>query len=208
MRSLRTPSNITRTLQIPQKARRIELHSPAHLHKGVTYTVPGTLTFIKRLTSIGLQSLHHRFIDWTQPATPSLMLGTVTDLARSKSELVAENALLRKPLIILRRHVQRPACTKTEETVALIKEMARDNRLWGAERIRGELLKLGIHVSKRTIQKYMRHARTPRRRGQTWATFLQNHAKDMWACDALAGHRPLLSLTVRFFSSSNCTHAK
>ena len=32
------------------------------------------------------------------------------------------------------------------ETVALIKEMARDNRLWGAERIRGELLKLGIHV--------------------------------------------------------------
>jgi hypothetical protein len=39
--------------------------------------------------------------------------------------------------------------------------MARDNRLWGAERIRGELLKLGIHVSKRTIQKYMR---TPRAR--------------------------------------------
>ncbi len=160
------------------------------------------------------------------------------DLVRSKSELVAENALLRQQLIILRRQVQRPACTKTDrmilvllarashawkqalfivqpetllrgprqrfklywkyksrvasakpkisaETVALIKEMARDNRLWGAERIRGELLKLGIHVSKRTIQKYMRHARTPRRRGQTWATFLQNHAKDMWACDFL-----------------------
>jgi putative transposase len=31
----------------------------------------------------------------------------------------------------------------------------------------------------------MRHARTPRRRGQTWTTFLQNHAKDMWACDFL-----------------------
>jgi hypothetical protein len=71
------------------------------------------------------------------------------------------------------------------EAVALIKEMAAQNRLWGAERIRGELLKLGIHVSKRTIQKYMRHARTPRRRGQTWTTFLQNHAKDMWACDFL-----------------------
>jgi putative transposase len=69
--------------------------------------------------------------------------------------------------------------------VALIQEMAAQNRLWGAERIRGELLKLGIHVSKRTIQKYMRHARTPRRRGQTWTTFLQNHAKDMWACDFL-----------------------
>jgi len=34
--------------------------------------------------------------------------------------------------------------------------MARDNRLWGAERIRGELLKMGIPLSKRTIQKYMR----------------------------------------------------
>lgn len=43
-----------------------------------------------------------------------------------------------------------------EDTIALIKQMARDNRLWGAERIRGELLKLGLRVSKRTIQKYMR----------------------------------------------------
>lgn len=42
------------------------------------------------------------------------------------------------------------------ETIVLIKQMAADNRLWGAERIQGELLKLGIKVSKRTIQKYMR----------------------------------------------------
>jgi putative transposase len=69
--------------------------------------------------------------------------------------------------------------------VALIKEMARDNRLWGAERIRGELLKLGIHVSKRTIQKYMRQVRTTRPHGQTWATFLRTHAEQMWACDFL-----------------------
>jgi hypothetical protein len=128
MRPLRTPSHVTRTLPIPQKAGRIELHSPAHLHKGVTYTVPGILTFIKRLTSMGLQSLHHRFIDWTQPATPSLMLGTVTDLARSKSELVAENALLRQQLIILRRHVQRPACTKTDRMILVL--LARASRAW------------------------------------------------------------------------------
>jgi hypothetical protein len=38
------------------------------------------------------------------------------------------------------------------ETVELIKQMALDNGLWGAERIRGELLKLDIHVCKRTIQ--------------------------------------------------------
>ena len=62
--------------------------------------------------------------------------------------------------------------------------MARNNRLWGAERIRGELLKLGIHVSKRTIQKYMRPERV-RPSTQTWATFLHNHASDIWACDFL-----------------------
>ena len=41
------------------------------------------------------------------------------------------------------------------ETITLIEKMAKENGLWGAERIRGELLKLGIEVSKRTIQKYM-----------------------------------------------------
>lgn len=44
----------------------------------------------------------------------------------------------------------------SQETVDLIKQMAVENRLWGAKRIRGELQKLGICVSKRTIQRYMR----------------------------------------------------
>jgi putative transposase len=48
------------------------------------------------------------------------------------------------------------------ETIELIRDMARRGRLWGAERIRGELSKLGIKVSKRTIQKYMRSVRTRR----------------------------------------------
>ena len=71
------------------------------------------------------------------------------------------------------------------ETVALIKDMAANNRLWGAERIRGELLKVGIRVGKRTIQKYMRHAPRSRPSGQPWATFLRNHAQEIWACDFL-----------------------
>ncbi len=71
------------------------------------------------------------------------------------------------------------------ETIALIRQMAKDNRLWGAERIRGELLKLGIRVSKRTIQKYMRTVRRHQPRGQKWATFLRNHAGQIWACDFL-----------------------
>jgi len=69
-------------------------------------------------------------------------------------------------------------------TVALIKQLAAENRLWGAERIRGELLKLGIRVGKRTVQRHMRAARPPRP-GQTWATFLRNHAHQTWACDFL-----------------------
>jgi putative transposase len=73
----------------------------------------------------------------------------------------------------------------SQETVALIQEMARDNRLWGAERIRGELLKLGIRGGFRTIQKYMRAVRTTRPRKQTWKIFLHAHAKQIWACDFL-----------------------
>jgi hypothetical protein len=73
----------------------------------------------------------------------------------------------------------------TAETIALIREMATTNRTWGAERIRGELLKLHIRIAKSTIQKYLRTARPPRRSGQTWGTFLRNHAKDIWAADFL-----------------------
>jgi putative transposase len=72
-----------------------------------------------------------------------------------------------------------------EATIALIQEMAANNPLWGAERIRGELLKLGISVAKRTIQQYLWRTRRPRPRGQSWTTFLRNQAKDVWACDFL-----------------------
>ena len=70
------------------------------------------------------------------------------------------------------------------ETVKLIMDMAKMNRSWGAERIRGELLKLGVVVAKRTVQKYMRLARKGTSPGgQAWSTFLKNHAHDIWACD-------------------------
>jgi putative transposase len=69
------------------------------------------------------------------------------------------------------------------ETISLIQKMAKENQLWGAERIRGELLKLGIEVSKRSIQKYMPKEREMRSSSQTWATFLKNQASGIWACD-------------------------
>lgn len=71
------------------------------------------------------------------------------------------------------------------ETVALIRRVATGNPLWGAERIRGELAKLDIRVAKRTIQAYLPCPRAPRPRGQAWATFLRNHAREIWACDFL-----------------------
>ena len=67
----------------------------------------------------------------------------------------------------------------TREIITLIRQMAKDNPLWGAERIRGELLKLNIHVCKRTIQNYIRHVRSRRPSRQTWTTFVHNHAQDI-----------------------------
>jgi len=71
------------------------------------------------------------------------------------------------------------------ETIAPTRELAGANRPWGAERIRGELLEVGIRGAKSTIRRYRRDARPPRRAGQPWTTFLRNHAGDIRACDFL-----------------------
>jgi putative transposase len=85
------------------------------------------------------------------------------------------------------------------ETIDLIRDMAARGRLWGAERIRGELLKLGIKVSKWTIQKYMRSVRGRNGGGQRWATFLKNHAERMWVCDFIQTHDLLFRQVYAFF---------
>jgi transposase InsO family protein len=66
------------------------------------------------------------------------------------------------------------------KVVALIKQRAKENLRWGAERIRGELLKLGIRVSKSAIQQ-VRGTNS----NQNWTAFLRNHASQVWACDFL-----------------------
>jgi hypothetical protein len=57
--------------------------------------------------------------------------------------------------------------------IALIREMAAANRLGGAERIRGELLKLGVRVAKAAVRRHRREARPSRRDGQAWGTCLR-----------------------------------
>jgi transposase InsO family protein len=66
----------------------------------------------------------------------------------------------------------------------LIGSISRDNRLWGSERIRGELLKLGVVVSKRSIRRY-RWRQTPHAGSQTWRAFLTNQFQGIWAADLL-----------------------
>jgi putative transposase len=191
----------------------------------------------------------------------------VSDLFRSRKELIAENAFLRQQVIVLNRqkrgraqltprdrrvlvflahhiggwkdalHIVKPDTLKkwhregfrlywrhksrtttrqpriAQETIELIKQMAVENRLWGAKRIRGELKKLGIQVSKRTIQRYMRQARQalpPRTSGQTWATFLKNHAHEIWACDFLQVYdllfRPMFAFFIVELGSRRVVH--
>jgi transposase InsO family protein len=62
--------------------------------------------------------------------------------------------------------------------------MSRANRLWGAERIRGELLKLGIVVSNRSVRRH-RWQGTGRPPSQSWRAFLANHRPSIWAADLL-----------------------
>jgi putative transposase len=63
----------------------------------------------------------------------------------------------------------------------LIRKMSRDNPLWGAPHIHGELLKLGIEISETSVAKYMARRRKPP--SQSWRTFLDNHVKSLVSVD-------------------------
>jgi transposase InsO family protein len=71
--------------------------------------------------------------------------------------------------------------TVPPEIRRLIREMSIANPLWGAPRIHGELLKLGIDIGQTSVAKYMVKRRGPPSQG--WRTFLRNHAPDIAAMD-------------------------
>jgi transposase InsO family protein len=81
---------------------------------------------------------------------------------------------------------------------ALIRKVAQQNPLWGAPRIHGELLKLGVRVSQATVAKYMTRTATPP--SQRWRTFLANHVQQIAAVDFFvvptATYRLLLVLVI------------
>jgi len=79
------------------------------------------------------------------------------------------------------RHARpgRPAVPK--DVRELIRRLSRENPLWGAPRIHGELLKLGIDIGETSVGKYLgRHRKPP---SQTWRTFLENHVQSMVSVD-------------------------
>jgi len=86
------------------------------------------LSRLKRLVGTPLDVLRIRFIDLTKPLSSSLPLGTLADLGRSKSELIAENTLLRQQLIMLQRQVKRPVCSKADRILLVL--LARVVRAW------------------------------------------------------------------------------
>ena len=105
-----------------------------------------------------------------------------------------ESLIVVKPAIVVRWHRQgfkyywawksrhkggRPAIDP--EVRDLIRKMSRANPLWGAPRIHGELLKLGIDLSQATVAKYMTRNSKPPSPG--WRAFLDNHLNDLVAID-------------------------
>jgi putative transposase len=81
-----------------------------------------------------------------------------------------------------------------QEVRDLIRKMSVANPLWGAPRIHGELLKLGINLSQATVAKYMAQPRKPP--SQTWRTFLNNHVRDLVSVDFFTV--PTISFRVLF----------
>lgn len=79
------------------------------------------------------------------------------------------------------RHGQPGRPPVSKETRELIRRMNRENPLWGAPRIHGELLKLGIDVGETSVGKYMVRRRKPP--SQTWRTFLENHVTSLVSVD-------------------------
>jgi len=81
------------------------------------------------------------------------------------------------------------------EISALIRRMSRENPGWGAPRIHGELLKLGVDIGETSVSKYLVRRRKPP--SQPWRTFLQNHLQSLVSVD-------FYSVPTIHFSGSVC----
>src|SRR5437763_10430690 len=109
-----------------------------HQHAHARSTIPSEdgeasvmshlITSLQRLKDGRLDALTSRFARWTKPLRTALPMATLADLSKSKSELIAENALLRQQLIVLRRQVKRPTFSRTDRILLVL--LARLVRTW------------------------------------------------------------------------------
>src|SRR5262249_17595465 len=93
----------------------------------------------------------------------------------------------------------RPCVTK--QTRDLIRTMSRENPIWGAPRIHGELMKLGIKISEASVAKYM--VRNPKPPSQTWRTFLNNHISQLASLDFFTVHTVCFEILFAFIVLAN-----
>jgi hypothetical protein len=87
---------------------------------GVACCMASMVTHLRRLKKSCWDALSSRLTRWTKPLGTALPLSTLTELGRSKSELIAENVLLRQQSIILKRQVKRPVCTNTDHLLLVL----------------------------------------------------------------------------------------
>jgi transposase InsO family protein len=170
------------------------------------------LSLFKSQTQLHLEVLFLRKqLEIVARSTPRLkmkpadrfFLGFLTDLFDSWKAAL----LIVKPETLIRWHRQsfrifwkwksgstpgRPAIPQTQ--INLIKQMATENPLWGAPRIHGELLKLGIDISESTVLRYM-PKNAPKTTKQRWKTFLKNHSSQIVSVDFLV----VPTITFRLF---------
>jgi hypothetical protein len=96
--------------------------------EGTNIVVATLLIAFKRRCQPSFRRIQQHVLRWMRLKSRSFLSGTLTDLARTKSELVAENALLRQQLMILRRQVKRPPCTMSDRLLLVV--LARPARNW------------------------------------------------------------------------------
>jgi hypothetical protein len=95
------------------------------------------------------------------------------------------------------RKVGRPRIPR--EHTAFIQRISADHPEWGEDKIAEELdAKCGIHHSAGTVRRYMARRTDGPRKTQTWHTFIQNHAKEVWVCDILTRYTAFFAVVYVF----------
>ena len=86
--------------------------------------IQGLIRSLKRFVSRMKQHLKQ----WSKPAFPGMAVGSLSDLRRSRKDLIIENAILRQQLIVLNRQVKRPQLTQGDRVRLVL--LARLTEFW------------------------------------------------------------------------------